>query len=251
VFLKLGHSSLFRYAVSELRLGENVALSLITVARRSLRVPALHAQLQAGALTLSNAKRVSSVITPENQAEWIERACTLSSRKLEREVARVRPQEATPERASYVGQDRVRLELGLSEREMLRLRRVQDLLSQSRGRAVSLEETIGALTGEFLKRHDPVEKAQRHQVRKGPKSQSDPVHSLVTRREPIPASILHQVNLRDQRRCTQTLTDGTRCQETRWIQIHHKIPVHQGGPNTLENLTTLCSGHHRLQHLAG
>ncbi|MDR3608501.1 MAG: HNH endonuclease signature motif containing protein [Oligoflexia bacterium] len=74
------------------------------------------------------------------------------------------------------------------------------------------------------------------------KQDSNPV------RAPLPAAVLHQVNLRDQGRCTH-VTNGKRCNQARWTEIHHKIPVSQGGPNTPENLITLCSTHHQLQHL--
>jgi len=60
------------------------------------------------------------------------------------------------------------LELGLSEKEMLRLRKVQDLLSQSMRRAVTLEETLSAMTTDYLHRHDPLERPKRVVVKKGP-----------------------------------------------------------------------------------
>ena len=268
VFIQRGHSSLFNYVVEELGLGENTAYSLITVARKAREVPKLKAQLQAGAMTISNARRVASVLTRANQDEWLKKASELSNRELEKEIVKVRPEAATRERASYVTPDRVKLELGLSESEMLKLRRAQDLLSQAKRRPVTLEETVEELTGEFLQRHDPVQKAKRHQVRKGscmevaegkdktaiersPASEhsSDQVGKLVTLRTPIPNATIHQVNLRDQRRCCYTLPDGARCNQTRWIEIHHKIPIYQGGSNAIENLITLCSGHHMLMHL--
>ncbi len=260
VYLLRGHSSLYAYVTDELGLSEHVAYNLITVARKARQVPELKAQIQSGAITLSNARRVASVLTPQNQDEWIPKASTLSSRQLEKEIVRVRPKEATAERASYVTPNRVKLALGLSEAEMLKLRRVQDLLSQSQKRPVSLEETIEALTAEFLNRHDPVKKAKRHHVKHArpvnetpaaepTTSPVTPEEPLVTRREPIPANILHQVNLRDQRRCTHTLPNGLRCNQSRWIEIHHQIPVSQGGANTPDNLITLCSTHHKFLHL--
>jgi hypothetical protein len=313
VYLRRGHSSLFSYVTQELGLAENTAYSLITVARKAREVPELKAKLQAGTVTLSNARRVSAVLTPANQGEWLQKAATLSNRQLEREIIQVRPQEATPERTTYTAKDRVRLELGLSEAEILRLRRAQDLVCQSQRRAVSLEETLVALMSDYLDRHDPLEMAKRHRVRKGSvistgepsvasqtqrptpnhatpnhatpnhatlnhatlnhatpnltgpaikeiaapenrNSQTDSVNSLVTRRvsskrEPIPAAILHQVNWRDRRRCAHKLPNGTRCNQARWIEVHHIIPVSRGGENTIDNLLTLCSAHHKLRHL--
>ncbi|MDR3605816.1 MAG: HNH endonuclease [Oligoflexia bacterium] len=243
VFLARGHASLFAYVTRELGLSENAAYALITVARKARQVPELKIQMQSGAMTLSNARRVAAVLTPENKSDWIKKASELSSRELEKEIVKVRLQEAVQERAAYVTEDRFKLELGISESELEKLRRVQDLLSQKRSRPVSLEETIEAMTAEYLDRHDPVEKARRA------KNPSVAIKRLVTRRVrvPIPAEILHQVNKRDQRKCTH-VTNGKRCNQTRWTQIHHKIHVSDGGLNTPDNLITLCAAHHRLQH---
>ncbi|MGZ3696560.1 MAG: hypothetical protein ACXWP5_00580, partial [Bdellovibrionota bacterium] len=94
VFIRRGHSSLFNYATRELGLGESVAATLITVARKSSEVPAMLDRIREGSMTLSNARRIAPVVTPETQGEWIEKACTLSNRQLEKEVVRVRPREA-------------------------------------------------------------------------------------------------------------------------------------------------------------
>ncbi len=39
-----------------------------------------------------------------------------------------------------------------------------------------------------------------------------------------------------------------RCDKERFLHIHHKLPVAKGGTNALDNLTLLCSAHHRLEH---
>ncbi|MBI2606081.1 MAG: HNH endonuclease [Deltaproteobacteria bacterium] len=345
VFLVRGHSSLFLYVVKELRLSESVAFNLISVARKAREVPELKTGIQNGTITLSNARKIVPVLNRENKAEWLAKASTLSQRQLEKAVVRIRPQLATPERATYVTPSRVKLELGLSERDWLKLRRVQDLLCQSRQRAVTLEEVLVALTDEFLVRHDPLEKAKRQKVKKGlqrseremktikpdlqiemeseigteshietkseiktkpekiaPDYEKDsvknppelvkavalqvradrsvkpvamewtlplqPTHELEARaegsaridgaddksmeiriREPIPANLLHQINLRDQRRCQFKAPGGEPCGQARWTEIHHLTPVSKGGSNTLENLRTLCSVHHKWIHL--
>ncbi len=269
IYMKKGHSSLFKYVVSELRLSESVAYNLIAVSRKSREVPALKVELENGAITLSNARKIVPVLNVQNQSLWLEKARTLSQRQLEKEIVRVRPEAATPEKARYVSSNRVRLEIGLTERGMLRLRRAQDLLSQSKRRAVLLEEAICTMTDEYLKRHDPIERAKRQNVRKGlctddykkrnsdSKTESTPAAEPVslpepvsgTKRVPIPAALLHSVNLRDQRRCTYQPPHGKRCNQSRWIEIHHIKPVSLGGKNTVENLTTLCSSHHKWIHM--
>ncbi len=258
VYLKHGHSSLFLYVVRELGLSESMAYLLITVSRKARQVPELKTLIASGAMTLSNARRITSVLTPQNKAEWLEKATTLTQKQLEKEVAKTRPQAAVNEGASYVSGDRVKLQVGLAEKDMLALRRVQDLLSQARGRAVSLEETITTMTQEHLKRFDPVRRAKRQIAKKGvtlgaqngaknPQADSSQAEAA-PKRAPIPANLLHQIRLRDEGRCTYAPENGKRCNQSRWVEIHHKIPISEGGPNTLENLSTLCSSHHDWTH---
>ncbi len=259
VFLKLGYSSTHSYVVRELGLSESVAYNLITVSRKAREVPALLTDLESGKISLTNARRIAPVLTSSNQAEWLEKARTLSQRQLEKEIGKIRPQLATPEKAIYVTGTRLRLELGLFEADLLKLRRVQDLMSQSRRRAVTLEEVLIEMTGDYLKRHDPVQRARRQIARKGVSAQrsTETVETPVSlqgagraRRESIPAATLHQVNLRDERKCTYVNSRGERCNQTRWLEIHHRKPVSQGGSNTIDNLTTLCFTHHSWTHSA-
>lgn len=265
VFLEKGCSSLFQYVVNELGLSENVAYNLIAVSRKAREIPGLRTEIEKGTISLSNARKIVPILTQKNASEWLKKASELSQRQLEREVVKVRPQQATPERASYVTPMRVRLELGLFEKDMLKLRRVQDLLSQARGRAASLEESLVALMDEYLERHDPLENAKRVLVKKGlsdlvkthvshqsgetPRGlTSAPVPAGAPLRENIPAKILHRVALRDQRQCAFVSPKGQRCKQRRWLQVHHLIPVAEGGSNDLENLLTLCSAHHAWIH---
>jgi hypothetical protein len=335
-----------------------------------------------GAITLSNARRVAAVITPENKQDWFARAETLSSRQLEKEIARVLPSAAVQERACYVSGSRVRLELGLSEEQMLRLRRAQDQVSQSRQRSVNLEETLGELIEFYLSKKCPVERARRVMVKRGAGGAGAELASLANEslasaglkragsedtssernssmrvdsndngagftgdrplatvalpsgtradalarasemkcdsrvllevtaraellrdrqkeessragasnrkdtgviadrgaplsanpfapknagassrpsfivaranarqeREKITSSVLHAVHLRDGRRCMHEFSPGKLCGQMRFTEIHHVIPVASGGPNSVENLVTLCVAHHRARH---
>ncbi len=68
------------------------------------------------------------------------------------------------------------------------------------------------------------------------------------KRKRISALLEHQINLRDQRQCTELAIDGKRCRERRWLEFHHVIAVEKGGQDTLENLRTVCWAHHRVIH---
>ncbi len=51
------------------------------------------------------------------------------------------------------------------------------------------------------------------------------------------------VRTRDRGRC---VVPG--CRHFRFVDLHHQRPRAAGGPNTLENVLTLCTQHHRLVH---
>ena len=286
VYLRRGRSSLFQYGVQDLQLSESVIYNLITVMRKVREVPELKAQIQEGNITLSNARRIAPILTVENQGAWLKKASELSQRQLEKEIVKTHPLSAVIERAGYVTESRVKLETSLSENAMMRLRRVQDLVSQSKSKHASLENTLIEMTEFYLLHKDPVIRAERIYAKKGvankasrvkppaelvsirvethgsvkngsAKNESVSDESIINvasvkfpnKREPIPTSILHQVNLRDERRCTYINSEGSKCSQTRWTEIHHRLPLVLGGKNTLGNLTTLCSAHHQWIHI--
>ena len=161
VFAKMGYASLFEYGVKALGLSEANTYAFIQVGRKSKTVPALQEAIRSGSLTLSKAKKIVSVITPENQEDWIMKAQTLSKDRLEKEVARENPKAAVSERAKYVSDERVELRLGISEELLKKLRRIQDLESQRSRKAASLEDALEKLAEVYLEKNDPVKKAQR------------------------------------------------------------------------------------------
>jgi HNH endonuclease len=59
----------------------------------------------------------------------------------------------------------------------------------------------------------------------------------------IPPALRRAVLLRDQRRCQ---VPG--CTNARWLDVHHIELRSEGGRHSLENLTCLCSAHHRATH---
>ena len=317
VYLHHGRSSLFQYGVIDLQLSESVAYNLITVMRKTREVPELRTEIQQGNINLSNARRIVPILTNENQSEWLQKAATLTQKQLEKAIVKDHPASAVQERARYVTESRIKIELGLSEENMMKLRRAQDLVSQSLGKPACLENTLNEMTAFYLKHKDPVTRAKRIELKKGllksKNARSDPpvllgsisgiisgaisgaisksisealsetptkaipielvsiqvendlpiplpapasstilipggLPTLPNKREPIPSSILHQVNLRDQRHCTHLNQNGQRCNQSRWTEVHHRTPVALGGKNTLENLTTLCSVHHQWVH---
>ncbi len=248
IFQDLGYSSVFHYATQALRLSDSQAYSFINVARKSKEVPELKKAITDGKLTVSKAHKIVSVIHKENSKEWIQKAATLTQKQVEREVVKENPLPATVERIRPLAEERSELRCGISSELEAKLKRAQDLLSQKRRKHCGIEETLEAVLSEFLERVDPVQKAKRAAA----KPSTKPIHQQFLRtvagRKPLPAALLHEIQLRDEGRCA-FVHQGERCRSERWLEIHHKQPLSQGGKDKLDNLVTLCSTHHKKWHL--
>jgi hypothetical protein len=72
---------------------------------------------------------------------------------------------------------------------------------------------------------------------------------LLPKRIPISQKIKLQKLKEAQNQCSYTSSDGRRCPQRLWLELHHKKPVSIGGGNEKENLLYLCGSHHRNLHL--
>jgi hypothetical protein len=256
IYQKFGASSLFIYATKVLGLTESVAWNFISVARATKKHAALNKAIQNGELSVSKARRITSVLTLQNQDEWIEKAKTLSQRKLEKAVAEVNPKAATQDKASYITGDFMKLEFGLSETELEEIKYVQDLVCQSKQEAVPMKDAIMEAVRLYKHHKDPLEKVKRAKsipTKSVRPSQTKPDSSQVSverkaSKTTYPAELIHALNQRDQNQCTGKNPDGTRCENKRWLDFHHVIPRFKGGKDILENMTTLCRAHHQICH---
>ena len=246
-YLQYGHPSLFQYAVGAWKLTESQAYTFISIARKSREVPELKQAIANGRLTAGQGKRIVSVITPENKNEWITKASEMKQRELEKEIVKEKPETLVRDKMKYVDEARVQLTCGISEKLMKEIERVKDLVSQSAGKACNLEAALEAMAILYLRRKDPVRKAERALSK--PELSSRRVAKAEKRnRHPIAAAIKHEVNRRDQGQCAHVDDKGNRCSQKRWIDILHLNPVSEGGKDIANNLVTLCRPHHRFQH---
>lgn len=253
-YLHFESTSLHDYAIRRLKISEATACNLIAVARKALEVPELKVAIEAGELSVSKARKITPVLTVENKAAWLEIAKTKTSREIEKAVATEKPETLIVETAKYRASDRIELKVGVSEEFFRKLERIKDLEAQRTSKAVNIEAALLAMAELYLEKCDPVMKAERAERRKGT-VKTDFVTRACARsvpgqtiRAPLPSAVKHAVALRDLRRCTYKYRDGNRCECTRWLDVHHVVPVTRGGSNEIANLTTLCSSHHRLMH---
>ena len=156
-----------------------------------------------------------------------------STREIERAVADVAPETKVPTSIIYKSSDLLELRVGISDVLREKLQRVQEIGN------FELPQALLAMADHYLKSFDPIQQAERALKRETRR------HKGVTG---LPAKTRHELTLRDQTQCTHVDKNGERCPNKKWIETHHRKPRSEGGGHGLENLQTLCSGHHRMRH---
>jgi hypothetical protein len=260
----IGYRSLTSFCVKALKFPVAQSLTYVMVARKATECDKLQKALRVKEISPATARKILSVLTPENQEHWINLAMTLTTRNLEKEISKISPKDARPDQTKYVGKDTLRYEVNVSEGTDQDFKRAKELICEKMGRSVSFDEVLGLLAKEYLERRDPVRKAQRA-LQKNMKRTKNTVHvnsetikealSLPTatsnehqRRNRLPAHARNEVFYRDQGQCTHNDWSGGRCDAKIFLHIHHKTPVSEGGGNEPENLKLLCSWHHQQLH---
>src|SRR5665213_4029119 len=69
-YLKFGHTHLSPYCVEYLGLSEDVAGMFVRIARKTYAVPEIKTAIDSGKISVTKAKTIASVITPENHETW-------------------------------------------------------------------------------------------------------------------------------------------------------------------------------------
>ena len=242
-FVERGYPNLFTYCVGALKLSESQAGYYKQIVDKSVVVPRLAEAFVNGDLSISKARRIASVVTPENCDAWIGKANEMKQYELEKAVTQVNPKARIREGVQPVTPELSKLVMVLSTETEALLRQVKELECQRTKSATSCDEIMNAMANQYLQENCPLRKAKRASSRKK-KLATNPKPG----RQPLPASLKHQIHLRDNFQCTAANPQGSRCDQKRWFEIDHVVTVAAGGLNTLENLRTLCSFHHQLRH---
>jgi hypothetical protein len=280
-----GLRSLFKYTTDILKFDATDIYAYIAVAKKANEIPQLKTAIDNCKITIAAANRMVSTLTAENADELIEFCRTHSHRETEKELARINPKRRKPDKIKFISETEAEVLMTVSTGsvEMAEKTRVNEA---QKGNNISFGEAYELAMRRDFERHDPIKRAERIHARglarekaaqeaasKRAAKENAPAQSVaesswaprnseleygaksatysfsnMRNDEPIPAHIQQAVDLRDRGECTHLNEKGERCRETRWTHTHHIIHRSKGGPNTLENLTTLCSFHHDMVH---
>lgn len=245
---KMGYRSLFSYCIENIKMTENQAFTLIRVSRKSLEVPELKEAVKRKEISLSSAKVIAPILNKENQSIWIEKAKVLPKPQLERELVRVNPKLIKNDRILPLTSELSEARGTLSKEALKILERVKEIESKRLSGPCDLDKAILAMGKLYLSKNDPVVKAERivGSTKQGPLSGEVKGKPLRVKRA-IPKRVLHEVNLRDKGQC-QVVHKGKVCLSKYFPDTHHVKLFSNGGSHTLDNLITVCRGHHQSLH---
>lgn len=263
-FRGLGYASVYHYAREELGFSDSRTAQLVRLSKDVQRLPRLKQAIQDEKIPWTAARTVGRVATPENEAEWVERAQRTSRRQLERDAKRKRrPQPAAqtslvPSDALPAGDPPVWFGFQLTAEEAARAQRLMerngqdrktlflaalDALEGKRAETAPVQlmayrceacEGVGVPTPSGMRRLSPL-RAETASC------DAEVVDREGRKRSRIPPRLRRQVLARDGHRCV-------RCGRTGFLHIHHRRRQADGGAHTLENCVTVCGPCHRLHH---
>jgi hypothetical protein len=257
LFALRGHSSLFEYAVLELKYSEGSAQRRISAMRLLKELPELEEKVESGEIKVTQLSQVQTFLRSE--AKTGQRYSLEEKRELvlgtigksTREVAH----ELAPDRAESIQ----------VEAETLRvLKEARDRFAHELPHAASFSDVISFLAKRALKT-DPMKKPSRV-VRTEPASSVQPsvpsstpisapskrVNSppalAVKRTRVIPVAVKREVWKNEHEGCAyQSEVTGKRCASRHRLQIDHIHPYSLGGSSRdPENLRLLCAIHNRV-----
>jgi 5-methylcytosine-specific restriction endonuclease McrA len=267
-----GWGSVYTWCRDTLRMSEDAAYNRVAAARAVRRFPVVLGHLAAGFVNVTTVRVLRPVLTAKNHVAVLNEARHCSTRAAKLIAARLDPKpdvpstirklpaptpapvalmfsSAAPEAPPRVVSaapapcpppviapltpERYRLQFTVSKETHDKLRRVQDLLCREvrdGDPAAIFDRALDVLLREVEKTKRAATSAPRRP--RGTKEGS----------RHIPAGVSRAVWKRDGQRCAFAGSGG-RCQETRFLELHHIHPYGHQGPATVENISVRCRAH--------
>jgi len=258
LYAVLSYSTLFEYAVKELKYSESAAQRRISSMRLLRELPELEARVESGALPLSTLSQAQSFFRQERtkSAEKMEILNALqnkSAREVEKELVMraSEPAKLVKEKLRVVSDRHTEIKFLVEEDFIKEIEELRALLSHKVPGA-SLKDVLSYALKESLKKLRHKEPHVENSVKSSPTAQKQvqvqmPTSAAKNTRY-IPAEVKRQVWKRDQGQCSFSCS-GKRCGAKHYLEFDHIKPFALGGMATLENLRLRCKAHNQLAAL--
>ncbi len=237
--------------------------------------------MRCGELSYSKVRAVTRVATAETEGEWLRAARERTAEELEVMAARATRGEPTRRRllTKAVNAHTTRMVVDLPAEEMMVVMRALERIRREAGGSLSGSEALVYLAADSLSGEvGEVRTAERYEVvvHVGEDGGSWVETDDAAGEAPLPREVVERLlcdcalrvvregkeGLAASRR-TRTVPEVTRravalrdghrcrvpgCRRRLWLDLHHLVPVWEGGRHVRSNLVYLCRFHHQLVH---
>lgn len=240
--LDLGFSSLYEYALKELKYSEGAAYRRVQAMRLLRDMPEVEQKISSGQLSLTTASKIQASARDKPIAikmDLVQQLEGRSSREVEQRLAANVPAR---ELTRWVSADKVELKIQLNKDPFKGLEELKALKSNTPGHS-SFSKVVEDLIELGQEKWNPLRRA----ASTAPRSGAQP-ESLNPRY--LSPSLRQEIWRRDQNQCTYTNPQtGQRCTAKHYLHIDHILPVALGGKAEAQNLRLLCAqhNHHRAE----
>jgi len=248
IHLDMGYASLFVFLTKHLKYSDGSAYRRIEAMKILRDVPDLGHRITVGAISVTVAAEISRIVkikkikNPEEKLVLVEQFSWKNKREVEKEIARIAPKEAKPEKLREINLSEFSLELTINKELREKLEKLKALLSH-KNPSLKMRGVLEAIADIALKQ---LEK------RTSPKSEaaskeaaSLEIAHASKRSRYIPAKTKRIVFQRARHQCEFTTPNNKRCESKHFLEVDHKHSYSQGGGNELQNLQLLCRQHNQ------
>ncbi len=252
LFAKRSYSSLFEYAVKELKYSEGSAHRRISSMRLLKELPEIEAKLENGKLSLSALAQAQSFFKQEKtdssqKREVLSSLENKSTREVEKELVSrsSEPVKLIPEKLRAVSAQLTELKILVEDEFLQDLERLRALVSNQLPGA-TMKDVLSFAVRNSIKTQTPkspkvIPAKNEESVTK--QKLSFPAQKVVARH--IPVEVKRAVWHRDGGNCTFSC-GGRRCTTKHQLEFDHIKPFSVGGEHSVENLRLRCRTHNQF-----
>lgn len=259
LYLRMAYSSLFDYLRKEIGYSEGSAQRRIDAARLINKLPEVSNKIELGHIHLSQISKVQKIcrqlkketgkaVDVAIQKQIFEKIENQSSQQTDFMLANEFQLEVKANDKVIVQRDESqRVELTFSKEEMEIIIKAQSLLSNKTGGG--LKDTILEMAKKVVKQNVKNDKSKglATEVKAG-KEKYAFTATMAVANKAVPLKLKKEIRHRDQSCQFIDLKTGRICGATKFLEVDHIKPKHQGGQNDKENLRMLCKSHNKYRY---
>jgi len=251
IHLDMGYASLFVFLTKHLKYSDGSAYRRIEAMKILRDVPDLGQRITVGAISVTVAAEISRIVKikkikdVEAKRNLVEQFSWKNKREVEKEVARIAPREAKPEKIREINSEESSLELTINKELREKLERLKALLSH-KNPSLKMSGVLEIISDMALKQ---LEKRTSPKSEVASKKVTSPEIARASnnkkRSRYIPAETKRIIFQRANHQCEFTTPNNKRCESKHFLEVDHKHSYSQGGGNEIQNLQLLCRQHNQ------